>query len=130
MNERPVAGAVLFAKNMQQVADFYAAVAGFSTVSGGDDHVVLESPVFQLVVHRMPGDIASGIQVTMPPARRANGAVKLVFPVQSLVDARATVAAYGGVLEGPDREWTFQGWRVCDGLDPEGNVVQLRQRIA
>ncbi len=29
-----------------------------------------------------------------------------------------------------EREWTFDGLTICDGHDPEGNVVQLRQRLA
>jgi hypothetical protein len=30
-------------------------------------------------------------------------------------------------LNPPDAEWLFEGSRVCDGHDPEGNVFQLRQ---
>jgi hypothetical protein len=26
-----------------------------------------------------------------------------------------------------EREWAFQGARICDGVDPEGNVFQVRQ---
>ena len=29
-----------------------------------------------------------------------------------------------------EREWEFDGDRVCDGHDPEGNVLQLRERVA
>jgi hypothetical protein len=25
-------------------------------------------------------------------------------------------------------EWSYKGRRVCDGLDPEGNVIQVRER--
>ncbi len=35
---------------------------------------------------------------------------------------------HGGEVFPPEREWNFQGYRVCDGMDPEGNVVQFRQR--
>jgi hypothetical protein len=31
------------------------------------------------------------------------------------------------VLESADREWSFNGVTVCDGLDPEGNVIQFRE---
>jgi len=27
------------------------------------------------------------------------------------------------------REWEFEGARVCDGCDPEGNVFQIRQAV-
>jgi hypothetical protein len=28
-----------------------------------------------------------------------------------------------------EREWEFEGAKVCDGHDPEGNVFQLRQAV-
>jgi len=34
----------------------------------------------------------------------------------------------GGVFNEAEKEWLFHGWRVCDGLDPEGNVFQVRER--
>jgi hypothetical protein len=30
-------------------------------------------------------------------------------------------------MNAADREWEFEGAKVCDGHDPEGNVFQLRQ---
>jgi hypothetical protein len=38
------------------------------------------------------------------------------------------VAANGGRLKPPEAQWRFRGTTVLDGWDPEGNVVQLRQR--
>lgn len=128
MSDEPRAGAVLFAKDMHRIAAFYSSVLGFEAARGDDDHVVLESPAFQLVVHRIPGHIASTIQVTSPPVRRARAAVKLVFFVRSLSHIRAAAEAHGGIMNGADQEWDYNGWRVCDGLDPEGNVVQFRAR--
>jgi hypothetical protein len=34
--------------------------------------------------------------------------------------------ANDGFMEPADREWSFNGVTGCDGLDPEGNVVQFR----
>jgi hypothetical protein len=33
-----------------------------------------------------------------------------------------------GGIDPAESEWIFQGYRVCDGHDPEGNVVQFQQR--
>ncbi len=74
----------------------------------------------------IPAPTAAKILIASPPARRENTAVKLVFVIDSLADARAAAAAAGGGLNAPDQEWDFQGARVCDGFDPEGNVIQLR----
>jgi hypothetical protein len=46
-------GAVLFAKNLDRVASFYSAVLGLTEANRADDHILLESPGFQLVVHRI-----------------------------------------------------------------------------
>jgi hypothetical protein len=40
---------------------------------------------------------------------------------------RVVVEAHGGVMEPVDKEWSFNGVTVCDGLDPEGNVIQFRE---
>ena len=29
----------------------------------------------------------------------------------------------------PEKEWHFQGQRVCDGCDPEGNMIQVREAL-
>jgi predicted enzyme related to lactoylglutathione lyase len=127
MNDHPGAGAVLYAKNMERVAAFYESVLGLRRTGHDADHVVLESPAFQLVVLSIPGHIAANVEITAPPARRERAAVKMVFFVPSLDAVRAAVDAGGGVMNAADTEWRFRDHRVCDGLDPEGNVVQFRQ---
>jgi hypothetical protein len=121
------AGAVLYAKDMNYVADFYSEVLGLKAADRDAKHVVLESKSFQLVVLRSPSHIASTMEIAVPPVRRANAAVKLVFFVPSIAEVRASAAARDGVLNAAEKEWLFNGWRVCDGLDPEGNVVQFRE---
>jgi hypothetical protein len=37
---------------------FYSAGLGLTEVNRDDEHILLESPGFQLVVHRIPGDRA------------------------------------------------------------------------
>ena len=128
MSDEPRAGAVLYAKDMDRVVAFYAGARGFATAGRDEEHVRLESPAFQLVVLRMPSRIASAIEIAVPPARRANMPVKLVFFVPSIAAVRASAPALGGILNGAGKEWLFDGCKVCDGIDPEGNVIQLRER--
>jgi catechol 2,3-dioxygenase-like lactoylglutathione lyase family enzyme len=127
MKHQPRSGAVLYAKNVSRVVAFYSAVLDLRAIGGEDNHVVLESRGFQLVVLGIPNDVASSIEITDPPARRANAAFKPVFFVPSLAAVRAAAAAFGGTLNPAEKEWSFQGFKVCDGLDPEGNVVQFRE---
>jgi predicted enzyme related to lactoylglutathione lyase len=58
--------------------------------------------------------------------RREDVPVKLVFAVVDIVAARNSAAERGGAVDPVDREWGFEGFKVCDGHDPEGNVFQLR----
>jgi hypothetical protein len=107
-------GAVLYAKDVGRVVAFYSAVLDVQASDGDENHVVLESPSFQLVVLRIPEDIASSIEITIPPTRRAKAAIKPVFFVPSIAPVRATAEAFGGVLNSSDKEWSFQGFTVCD----------------
>jgi predicted enzyme related to lactoylglutathione lyase len=121
------AGAVIYAKDLPRVSAFYAEVVGLEVTHAEQDHVELESESFQLVVHAIPPGIAASIEIADPPIRREDTAVKLVFPVPSISRSRTLAADHGGEVDPPEREWRFQGYRVCDGHDPEGNVIQFRE---
>lgn len=120
-------GAVVYAKNLALVQAFYQAVLNLEIESAEKDHVVLASPRFQLVILAVPEQIAASIEIESPPRRRTETPIKLVFEVKSISTAREVARLHGGELLAPEREWNFQGYRVCDGHDPEGNVVQFRQ---
>jgi len=119
-------GAVLFARDLDRVAKFYSAVLGLDESSRNADHILLESPGFQLVVHRVVSGVSGDGGET--PIRRATAAFKPVFFVPSITRLRSVAEALGGVMEPADKEWSFNGATVCDGLDPEGNVVQFREQ--
>jgi catechol-2,3-dioxygenase len=115
-------GAVLFAKGLDRVAAFYSNVLGLTEAHRDGDHILLESPGFHRIVRHSPAADAE-----TPPVRRATAAFKPVFFVSSLANVRVVAAANGGVMEPSDKEWSFNGVRVCDGIDPEGNVIQFRE---
>jgi catechol 2,3-dioxygenase-like lactoylglutathione lyase family enzyme len=121
-------GAVLFATNLDRVATFYSVVLGLNEANRAADHIVLESSGFELVVHRIPAGKSAGADITAPPARRATAAFKPVFVVPSISRLRGVAETHGGVMEPVAREWSFNGVTVCDGVDPEGNVIQFREQ--
>jgi predicted enzyme related to lactoylglutathione lyase len=127
MSSSPSFGAVIFAKDPARVAKFYEDLVPMTVTRREPDHVVLESPVAQLVVHAIPRQIADSIEIASPPERRTQTPIKLFFAVESLAGVRARAAALGAALDAPEREWEWEGCRICDGHDPEGNVVQFRQ---
>ena len=120
-------GAVLFARRPDHVATFYSSVLGLSEATRDDDHILLESPGFQLVVHRIPGQAAAPTDAAAPLVRRATAAFKPVFFVHDLARVRSLAHTHGGAMEPQEKEWSFNGILVCDALDPEGNVIQFRQ---
>src|SRR6187401_567076 len=64
-------GAVLFANDLDLVATFYSSVLGLTEAGRDHDHIQLESPGFQLVVHRIPGGHSAQGDAPVPPTRRA-----------------------------------------------------------
>ena len=118
-------GAVVYACDIERVGAFYAAVADLGVVSRAPDHVALERDGHRITIVAIPDAIARTITIDDPPARREETALKLSFPVADIAAARAIAAARGGVIDPPEREWEFRGERMCDGHDPEGNVIQV-----
>jgi catechol 2,3-dioxygenase-like lactoylglutathione lyase family enzyme len=123
------AGTVIYAAELERMSAFYAAATGLRVSRSEPNYVVLESATFQLVLHAIPAEIAVTFEIADPPVRREDAAVKPVFEVPSIGVARKAAADHGGQLDEPEREWQFERWVVCDGHDPEGNVVQFREPI-
>jgi predicted enzyme related to lactoylglutathione lyase len=121
------AGAVVYAKDLRRVAAFYEHAIDLTVTRREPTFVPLRCAGFELVVHAIPADIAASITLTDPPQRREDGAVKLVLPVSSIAAARAGAQRYGGKIDAPGCEWEFNGARLCNGHDPEGNVIQVRE---
>lgn len=128
MSDHDRAGAVLYAKDVARVSAFYAGIAGMAVTHTEADHVVLDSPSLQLVVVAIPAAVAATIDIANPPQRRTDTPIKLALAVKSLAAAREAAPSLGGELNPVEREWVYGQHRVCDGHDPEGNVVQLRVR--
>lgn len=126
----PAAGAVVFAKDLARVAAFYQHVVPMAVQHAGADHVVLGAGGFELTIHAIPEPIARDVTIAEPPALRDETPIKLILPVASLAEARRRAPGWGGGLGPVGREWAAQGWRACDGHDPEGNVVQFREASA
>ncbi len=120
--------AVLYAKNLAAVQSFYEGALGLALEHAEIGHVLLGSPRFELVILQMPEAIGATITIADPPRARSETPIKLVFPVASLAAIRELAPQFGGALYATQREWTYRGFRICDGLDPEGNVFQCREK--
>lgn len=127
MGESGLIGAVLYAKDLNRLVDFYASVTGLEPQTAETAYAVLGARLQQLVIARIPKRIADTIDIATPPEPRADTPLKFVFAVADLAHARERAAELGGLVNPVQREWEFEGAKVCDGHDPEGNIFQVRQ---
>ena len=119
------AGLFIYAKDLRQLAAFYESLLGMSRTHSAADLVVLRSPDIQLTLHAIPAEIAASIAISSPPEKREDAALKFFFTVPSIAEATAKAPALGG--EVLPEQWQGPGFRVCNAVDPEGNIFQLRE---
>jgi predicted enzyme related to lactoylglutathione lyase len=119
---------VVFAKNKKCVSAFYRATLGLAAAEEAPSHDLLQGPGIELVIHAIPRRIAAQITITKPPRVREDTPLKPAFVVKDLEAVRAAAEATGGNLKPLDAAWQIRGHAVLDGHDPEGNVVQFKQR--
>lgn len=120
----PKPSVVVFVADVRRMSSFYRELAAMKLLHEADDHAVMEIDGLQLVVHALAGER----RVPADRARvREDSYVKLCLPVPSIAAARSFAAAHGGAIKAPEHEWEARGFRACDGHDPEGNVIQVRE---
>lgn len=119
------AGLFVYAKNIASLAHFYETVLGMTRMHATTDIVVLQLQDIQLIVHQIPAHIASTIDISTPPQRRENSALKFFFTVDSIAGARKAANDLGGEVF--NEQWQGPGFTVCNAMDPEGNVFQVRE---
>ena len=127
MSLDPKPGVVIFSKEVASLSLFYDKLFLLVLKHNEPEKVVLESDSFMLVIHGIPQEIASSINITCPPDIRKNTAIKMFLPVRSIADARLDAASLGGAIKSVKYEWSAANFKACDGYDPEGNVIQVRE---
>ncbi len=129
MNHRLNACAVIFASDVSRVRDFYRQLVRMEVLTEDAEHAVMAIPGFELVIHKLYGEPSSVDDDHDQELVREDSYIKLCFPVDSLESARNLAESLGGSIQGKSKEWQARGFLACDGRDPEGNVIQLRQMI-
>jgi predicted enzyme related to lactoylglutathione lyase len=130
MARLPKPSAVIFVRDVPMMTEFYRKLAQMTFRSGDDGHSVLEIENFQLVIHALRGAPTSSVVDGV--ALRRDAYVKVCLPVESIAAARTIATQMGGAIKPPRNEWEApdRGFRACDGHDPEGNVLQVREQVA
>jgi len=123
-------GLVVFVTNVKRVAAFYRETLGLVSEESDSSHDLLRGGGYEVVVHAIPQHIAADIHIESPPQPRDEQAFKPTFVVADLAAVRAAAERTGGYLKPVEGAWHFRGCTVLDGWDPEGNIVQFKQRDA
>jgi predicted enzyme related to lactoylglutathione lyase len=118
MTHRGLIGAVVYANDLSRLVEFYSSIAGLTPYASKKGFAILGSEPSQLVIVRVPRRVRTPLTSLRLP---------IVFAVEDIARARDRAVMLGGAMNGVEREWEFEGAKVCDGHDPEGNVFQLRQ---
>jgi predicted enzyme related to lactoylglutathione lyase len=111
------------------MCSFYHECFGLEVAETAEDYCVLESDAWTLSLVVVPEAVAATFRTSVPPARREETPVKLAFDVPSIEGLRPVMARLGGQVDSGETQWEFRSLRHCDCLDPEGNVVQLREPL-
>jgi predicted enzyme related to lactoylglutathione lyase len=113
--------AVVFAKDMQRMSEFYHEALGLPLVEApmAPGWLELDAGSVRLALHAIAPRVARQIEITNPPRAREESPIKLLFEVENLDETRRRLVQYGATMFEP------RSTGVCDGLDPEGNVFSL-----
>ena len=114
--------AILFVHDAPRMESFYAQTFGLHVVDGdaATGFVRLADPVggATLAIHATAA-------VGPPTGPRRDACVKLCFQVDDIDSGRAALAAAGA---SPGEIRRFDSIAFCDGVDPEGNIIQITTR--
>lgn len=114
---------LLFGMSIDALKQFYVQALGCTVseeISG--QWVVLQTGGAELALHRV-----GEAYVTDEPFR-AESNTKLVFSVANMEEARHALIKAGADM-GEVRSFDGFPFLYCDGMDPEGNVLQLEQAL-
>jgi catechol 2,3-dioxygenase-like lactoylglutathione lyase family enzyme len=114
-----LATVIVFVDDVAAMRAFYAGVSGMAVVEETGGWVRLDAGGCSVALHALPaGGKGDG-------AAREDAYVKLAFFADDVAAERARLVAAGVRMSDVK---AFGAIRLCDGLDPEGNVFQVSSR--
>lgn len=116
---------VLWVENLDTAKSFYQRLLSAELVDDTPTFVRVASSTNEVLLHLVPEQYREGISA--PPELRETAAIKPIFRVASIEQARTSVAALAGRVYSAETEQVYAGMRYCDGFDIEGNVFQLAE---
>lgn len=122
--------AVIYVVDLERCLAFYSQVLGLVLRARSDGSCIVDGQGLTLNLVQVPEAIAREIDLREPPERRQETPIKLVFAVADITSVRASAPAWGGSIDPVEAQWPWLGSVRCDGVDPEGNVLQVSAPIS
>jgi predicted enzyme related to lactoylglutathione lyase len=121
-----IVGAVLYVEDHVRVARFYREVLGLALIESETGHSRLLGPGFELVVHAHSAKDRVAGNDTLPPKRRVEAALRMIYAVPDISACRSAAALHGGQIDRDPPGWAGADADLRLGHDPEGNVFQVQ----
>ena len=119
---------VLWVSDLTAQADFYAKLLGVQIKHQTDAFAELSSDSNSVLLHLLPAEYREATPLAIGLPAQEEVAIKPVFSVPSIDAAKSAVgdtfARFGEAAS------TFGEHAYLDVVDPEGNVIQLQERLA
>ena len=118
---------VLWVSDLAAQADFYGKLLGAQVISSTDGFAELTDHINTVLLHLLPSEYreATPLEAGLPAQEEV--AIKPVFSVASIAEAKLAVA--GTFARFGDSVATYGDYNYLDVIDPEGNVIQLQERV-
>lgn len=120
-------GLVIYTGNLASATDFYVNVFDLKIRESDKSYVAMERGNIELVL--LETKESSGIGLSSS-AKEGNPIKPVFFVNIPILEARERIKIFGGKLNDSSKEWNFNHLIVCDGIDIEGNVFQIRSKEA
>ena len=118
---------VLFVNDLATMKKFYADLLAYQVSEEVESFARMSSGSDELVLHQIPEEYLE--QISNPPKLREDCVWKPTFTVDSVATSRAVAIELGGAVADESRQWELGDYVYCNGNDPEGNVIQVRQLV-
>ena len=112
--------AVIWVSNLERSIAFYEALLSGVRENVAENYAGVRAGANEVLLHLLPEEYRA------EPSYGENNPIKPVFTIANIDAARGAIASHAGSLR--DDSQTYGEWTYVDGADPDGHVIQVRQR--
>ncbi|NTD99801.1 VOC family protein [Agrobacterium tumefaciens] len=116
---------IFYVQNVEKLTAFYATIFGFEVVEKFEPTwALLSAGACKIGLHQ----IGEGYLDKSKGAFKVESNAKIVFEIDQDIHALKTYLVDQGVEMREVKTFEAYDYWLCDGVDPEGNVFQLKQQ--